>query len=151
LRVAGLVEERLPVVAAADRLDDEHHAAGHLDRGAERSRRLLRPRLEVEVDVLLRAEVDAEVAQRRLERGHHPVAGEGLVPFRRAEEPRHVPGARVREADAEPLAEEPVAHLLPPAFGLVEELTALVRELVETEAEPLVELVVVRRAEPLYG
>ena len=38
LRVAGLVEEGPPVVGAADRLDDEHHLARHLDGRAEGAR-----------------------------------------------------------------------------------------------------------------
>ena len=58
-----------------------------------------------------------------------------------------VGGARVGESDAEPLAEEAVALGLPEPLGLVEELLALGGELVEPEAEALVELVVVRRAE----
>ena len=86
LGVAGLVEERLPVVVAADRLDHEHHPAGHLDRRAERSRALARPLLEVEMDVLLRAQVDPEVSERRLERGQHPVGRVRLVELGGAEE-----------------------------------------------------------------
>ena len=38
--MARFVEERLPVVLPADRLDHEHHLAGHFDRRAERARRL---------------------------------------------------------------------------------------------------------------
>ena len=64
LGVAGLVEERAPVVGAADRLDDEHDAVRDLDRRAERARRLLLPLLDVELDVLLLVDVDAEVRQR---------------------------------------------------------------------------------------
>ena len=53
LGVACLVEERAPVVGSAHRLDDEHDAAGHLDRRAEGARRLQRAALDVELDVLL--------------------------------------------------------------------------------------------------
>ena len=59
--------------------------------------------------------------------------------------------ARVGEADAEPLAEEAVARLLPEPLGLVEQRRALRGELVELEAEALVELVVVRRPEARDG
>ena len=45
------------------------------------------------------------------------------------------------------VAERSVAGLLPHALGLVEQVAAFARELVETEAELLVELVVVRCAE----
>ena len=82
LGVAGLVEERAPVVVAADRLDHEHHLARDLDRRAERARALAGARLEVEVDVPLRAEVDPEIAQRRLERRKHPVGRVGSCPAR---------------------------------------------------------------------
>ena len=64
LGVASLVEERAPVVRAADRLDHEHDLVGDLDRGAERSRGLRRPLLEVEMDVLLGVQVDPEVGTR---------------------------------------------------------------------------------------
>src|SRR5205823_3519055 len=125
----------------------EHHLVRHLDRRAERARALGRALLEVEVDVLLRGEVDAELAQAPLERGQHPLRREGLVPFRGTEESRYIPCARLGQADAEPLTEESVAGLLPQPFRRVQHLGALRRELVETEAEALVELVVVRRPE----
>ena len=48
---------------------------------------LLLALLDVELDVLLRVQVDAEVGQRCLERRHHPVAGERGIPRRRAEQP----------------------------------------------------------------
>src|SRR6188768_2232310 len=66
LRVAGLVEQRAPVVGAAHRLDDEDDPPRDLDRRAERPRAFLRALLDVELDVLLRAQVDAHVAERRL-------------------------------------------------------------------------------------
>ena len=147
LRVAGLVEEGTPVVDAADRLDHEHDTLWHLDRRAEGARRLLLPLLDVELDVLLRVEIDAEVGKRRLERGEHPVCWEGRVPLGRAEEPRHVPALRLREADANPLAEEPIGRLLEHRLRLLEECAGALGQLVELEPEPSVELRVVRRAE----
>ena len=85
LRVPSLVEERVPVVGAAHRLDHEHYPTRHFDRRAEGARALARARIEVEVDVLLRAQVDAEPVQRPLERRDHAVAGEALVPVAAAE------------------------------------------------------------------
>ena len=148
LGVAGLVEERLPVVAAADRLDHEHHAARHLDRRAERARALARPLLEVEVDVLLRAQVDAEVA--RASPRARAASGRTDRPC-----PTRAPGRGAAtshgRASARPIPsrsrKSAVARLLPQALGRVEQLRALRGELVEPEAEALVELVVVRRAE----
>ena len=147
LGVAGLVEERLPVVLAADRLDDEHHLPRHLDRRAERARRLGRARLEVEVDVRLRPQVDPEVGQRRLERRQHAIRRVELIELRRPEEPRDVPRAGVREPDPEARAEQALPFAFPELLGVVEEGGAFVTELVEAEAEALVELVVVLRAE----
>ena len=93
LGVAGLVEERAPVVDAADRLDHEHDALRHLDRRAERARRLLLALLDVELDVLLAVEVDAQVGERRLERGQHLVAPGTTSPT-----PARGRGARRRSA-----------------------------------------------------
>ena len=75
LRVAGLVEERAPVVGAADRLDHEHHAVRHLDRRAERPRGLVLALLHVELHVRLRAEVDAEIGERPSSAGSMAAAG----------------------------------------------------------------------------
>ena len=63
LGVAGLVEERAPVVGAARGLDHEHHLVRHLDRHAERARILQRAVLDVEDDVLLSVEVDGSPSQ----------------------------------------------------------------------------------------
>ena len=147
LGVTRFVEQRRPVVVPADRLDHEHHLSRHLDRCTEGARALPGALLEVEVDVLLGGEVDAEVGQRRLEAGEHALGGIGGVELGGAEETRHVGRARLGEADAEPLAEEAVARLLPERLGLVEQGAALPAELVEGVAEAAVELVVVRRAE----
>ena len=87
LRVPGLVEEGLPVEWSAHRLHHEHHALGHLDRDAERTRILRRPRIDVQMDVLLGPEVDAERLERPLERRHHPVRWEVRVPGLTAEQP----------------------------------------------------------------
>ena len=74
-----------------------------------------------------------------------------LIELGRAEEPDDVPGARLREPDPEPRAEEAVALALPQLLRLVEQLAALVSQRVELEAEARVELVVVRDAELLDG
>ena len=68
LGVARLVEERLVVVLAALRQDDEDDPAGDADRRAERARALARAGLDVELDVPLGVEVDPEAGQRRAER-----------------------------------------------------------------------------------
>ena len=84
-------------------------AARHLDRRAERARRLLRPLLDVELDVLLRAQVDPEVGERRLERRQHRVGREAPSPTRGARKRRATSQrSRLVEPDAEPRAEEPV-------------------------------------------
>ena len=147
LGVARLVEECPPVVVAADRLDHEHHLAGHLDRRAERARALAGTRVEVEMDVALRAQVDSEVGECRLEGGKHSIRGVGDVELGGAEESRHIGRPGFGQADPEPLAEEPVASPLPESLRLVEHLPALRGELVEREAEALVQLVDVGRAE----
>src|SRR4029078_1529883 len=97
--VPRLVEERMPVVGTPDRLDDEHDAAGNLDRGAEGARRLRRTRLDVEVDVLLRLEVDPEALERCLESGKHLLAGEARVPFAGAEDAGGVPAPPLPQAE----------------------------------------------------
>ena len=135
LRVAGLVEERAPVVRAAHRLDDEDHAPGDLDRRAERAGALLRPLLDVELDVLLRAEVDAHVGERRLERGQHLLRRELRIPLGRAEGADHVPAPRLVEPDPDSVAEELVRRLLEELLRRVEERAALVGEIVEPEPE----------------
>ncbi len=150
LRVPGLVEERAPVVHTADRLDDEHDAVRHLDRRAEGAWRLLLTRLDVELDVLLRPDVDAELRQRRLERRQHRVGGELLVPLGCAEEPRDVPALCLVERDAEALSEQRLDRLLEQALRVGEDGAALVRQLVELEAEAAVQLDGVGRAEILH-
>src|SRR5580765_5801046 len=94
LRVSALVEERAPVIRAADRLDDEHDAVGYFDRRAKCPRALVRPLLEIEGDVLLCVQVDAKVFERALERRHHQVRGENRVPLGRAEKARYIPALR---------------------------------------------------------
>ena len=91
LGVPGLVEEGAPVVRAADRLDHEHDLVRDLDRGAEGARGLRRPLLDVEMDVLLGAQIDPEVGQRRLQRRQHLVRREELVPDLCAEDAGNVP------------------------------------------------------------
>ncbi len=67
--------------------------------GAQNARGdLRRPRLEVEVDVLLGTQVDAELGQRRFERREHPVRRIEPVELGRAEQPRDVPRSRVVES-----------------------------------------------------
>ena len=148
LGVAGLVEEGLPVVGAALRLHHEHHTAGHLDRRAERPRILARAVLEVELDVLLRPEVDPEIGECALERRQHPVGREGGVPLDAAPGPAHVPALDLAEPDADARSEEPVAGLHPEVLRVVEEAPALLRQVVEGQAETPVEVGVAVGAEP---
>jgi hypothetical protein len=147
LGVPRLVEEGVPVVGPAGRLDDEDDAAGHLDRRAERPRRLRRTRLEVELDVLLTPKVDAHPRERGLQRRHHPLCRESAVPLRRAEEPRHVPARGLLERNANAGAEEPIGDLHVQLLRLLEEALALPSEVLEREAEAEVELTVRRGAE----
>jgi hypothetical protein len=58
--VTGLVEERLVVVQSALRTRDEVHDLRRVGRDHARPRRLLRPVVEVEPDVSVRGEVEAE-------------------------------------------------------------------------------------------
>ena len=139
LGVTGLVEERAPVVDTAHRLDHEHDAAGDLDRRAERPWALLRPLLDVELDVLLRAQVDPEVGEGDLERGNHLLRGEGLVPGGGAEDARDVPALRLRKPDAA-RPEEPVGRLFVLLLRRLQHRAALVRELLEREAKTAVEV-----------
>ena len=117
--------------------------------GEQNARGLLFGRsLDVEVDVLLRAQVDAEALERALERGEHPVGGEGGIPLRRAEDAARRPSAGAsREPDADALAEHPVGRVLVERLGRVEEGAALRCQVVEAVAELVVELAVARRAE----
>src|SRR4051794_5867909 len=147
LGVPGLVEECAPVVRTALRLDDEDHALGDLDADTERARRLVRAVLEVELHVLLRMQVDAEVGKRRLERGNHSLLRERRVPREAAPDARDVPALDLSDPEADAAAEEAVARVLPEALGRVEEGAALVGEIVERILEAAVELRVVRRAE----
>ena len=147
LGVTGLVEERAPVVDTAHRLDHEHDAARDLDRRAERPWALLRPLLDVELDVLLRAQVDPEVGEGDLERGNHLLRGEGLVPAGGAEDARDVPALRLRKPDAGARPEEPVGRLFVLLLRRLQHRAALVRELLEREAKTAVEVEVRLRAE----
>ena len=140
LRVSGLVEERAPVLRAAGRLDHEDDAAGDLDRHAERARRLLRPVLEIELDVALRAQVDAEVGEARFERRNHARPGERGIPVRAAPRARDVPTLRLAEAQPDASAQEAVAGVLPQALRRVEKRAALIGERIELEAEAAVQV-----------
>ena len=106
LGVPGLVEERMPVVRAAHRLDDQHDPAGNLDRRAERARALVRPASHVEFDVRLRGEVDPEVGERAGERRQHRRSREAGVPLGSAQEAEEVGARRLVERKPEPVAEE---------------------------------------------
>src|SRR6476469_10456001 len=117
LGVASFVEERAPVVRAALRLHDEDDPPGDLDRHAERARRLVRAILEVELDVALRTQVDAEIAERRLECREHPVARERRVPRHAAPGPRDVPAFHLVKAEPDVVAKEAVAGVLPETLG----------------------------------
>ncbi|TML17760.1 MAG: hypothetical protein E6G33_02205 [Actinobacteria bacterium] len=83
--MATLMEERSPVVGAADRLDHEDNAVGDFDRCAECTGALVGPLVEIEGDVLLRAEVDAQILERALERSDHSVGREHRIPLGRPE------------------------------------------------------------------
>ena len=135
LHVAGLVEERAPVVGTAHRLDHEHHLAGHLDRGAEGARVLGRARLDVEVDVPLRIEVDPEPGERAVQRGQHPVGGEDGVPARAAEQSAGVVALGLVEADPDIGPQSAVHRLLVEALGRVEKVVALGSKAVDVPAE----------------
>ena len=121
--------------------------------GAQNARgRLRRPLLDVQVDVLLRIQVDAEVAERPAQRRHHPVGGKRLVPARAAEEAADVVTLGLAEADADVLPQRPVHRLLVQALRRVEKRPALGREAFEIHAEAIaVELEVRRRAEVWHG
>ena len=120
LGVAGLVEQGPPVVRPALRLHHEDDAAGHLDRRAERARILVRAILEIELDVLLGVEVDAEVGERDLEGRQHPVGRERRVPPDAAPRAPDVPAPDLAEPEADTRAEEAVARLLPEVLGVGE-------------------------------
>ena len=105
LGVARLVEERLVVVLAALRQDDEDDAAGHADRRAERTRALARAGLDVELDVPLGVEVDPQPGERRSERRHGALGREPGVELGRAPEPGEVGERGILERDAEPPAQ----------------------------------------------
>ena len=69
-QVPGLVEQRPVVVLAALRQHHQHHTVGHPHRGAEGPRPLARPRGSTSSSTLRwRVEVDAQLAQRRPQRG----------------------------------------------------------------------------------
>src|SRR5215210_8663786 len=140
LGVSGLVEKSPPVVSAAHRLNHEHDPARNLDWSAERARALRRALLDVELDVLLRAEVDPEVCERDLEGRHHLLGGESLVPARRAEDSRDVPAPGFVESDAGTSPEQLVRRALVELLRRVEDGAALVGELVELEPETPIEV-----------
>src|ERR1044072_6868988 len=100
------MEERVPVVRAADRLDDEHDAARNLAGRAAGAGGLRRPRLDVEVDVLLGLQLDPQPGERAFECGQHQVPWKAGVPFACPEEARHAPALRLLERDADPAPDE---------------------------------------------
>ena len=154
LGVSAFVEECAPVVGAADRLDDEHDAVGHLDRRAKGAWALVWPLLEVERHVLLRAQVDPQILEGALERRDHLVGREHRIPLGGAEETRHVPTLCLGERDADAGAEKLVGPVLVELFRRVEERAALHREVVQcrgrqrlpVQLEVVVELEVARSA-----
>ena len=148
LGVAGLVEEGPPVVRPALRLQHEDDTARHLDRRAERPRILGRTLVEVELHVLLCAEVDAEVGEGAFEGRQHPVGRERRVPLDAAPRAPHIPAPDLAQSEADARAEEPVAGLHPEVFRVGEQAPALLREVVEREAEAPVEVRVAVGAEP---
>ena len=97
--------------------------------------------------VRLRADVDAELGERRLECGQHLVGRVLRVELRRAEESADIPRLRLVEPEAEARAEQSVALVFPQSLRVVEHGAAFDRKLVEPEPEALVQLVVVRCVE----
>ena len=148
LGVAGLMEERPPVGRPALRFHHQDDTSGHLDRRAERARILVRALVEIELDVRLSVQVDAEVGERDLEGRQHPVGRERRIPVGAAPRATHVPARDLAEPHPDARAKEPFARLLPEIIGLGEEAAALVREVIEREAEAPVQVGVVRGAEP---
>ena len=152
LGVSGLVEERVPVVRAALGLDHQHHLVRDLDRRAERAGALRRALLDVEVDVALRIEVDAEVRQRAAQRRDHAVGGERLIPAGSSEEAPNVIPLRVGKPDADALAQHPVHRLLVEQLGRIEKRAALRRQPFQVVLEAVaVEVEVGRRAQLGHG
>ena len=99
LGVAGLVHEHVEVIAAADGREHEVHLAGHADRGAERSRSLVRARVEVEVHGGLVGDIDAEPEHRLHQARHEQIGRELPVFLRRPEEPREIRAAQLGRLD----------------------------------------------------
>src|SRR5262249_9307307 len=92
-RVAGLVQERLVVVQAALRPRDQVDDARRVARDHARARRLLGTVVEIELDVRLRREIEAELGQRG-----EAYLGRALLRVGRLErrEPAHVRGVEAR-------------------------------------------------------
>ena len=148
LGVPRLVEERPPVAGPALRLHHEDDAAGHLDRRAERPRILVRALVEVELDVLLPVQVDAEVGEGDLEGRQHAVGREGGVPVGAAPGASHVRALDLVQPQPDARPEEAFARLRPEALRVREQAAALLREVVQREAEAAVQVGVIRRAQP---
>ncbi len=149
LGVAGLVKEGMPVVCPTDRLDDEDDAVRYLDRGAERPWALVRALLEIERDVVLRSQVDAEIGEGGLEGRQHPVAREHRIPLGCSKEPWQVVSLGLSEGDAYARAKELVRVRLVQPLGRVEECATLLGEVVERRRGKRlsVELEIRRKAE----
>src|SRR5215210_8008480 len=100
------------------------------------------------MDIVLRFEVDAEARERAAEGRKHAVGRKRVVPAGAAEEAAYVPAFRLREADADALAENTVHRLLVEPLRRVEEGMALGRQALEVVEEPVaVELEVRGRPE----
>ncbi len=151
LQMTGLVEQRPPVVDAAHRLDAEHDACRHLNRGAKGPRILRRPRLDVELDVALGPEVDPEAVERRVERGQHAVGRVRVVPGIGTEQARDVPTPCLVDADPEAAAQQAVEGARMEVLGIREKAPGLVRERLQLEAEFLVEAAVGRGVQLSHG
>src|SRR4029078_5865091 len=115
---------------------------------ADTPRVLGRALLEVEFHVLLCAEVDAKAGEGAFEGRQHPVARERRVPLGAAPRTPHIPAPDLAQPEADARAEEPVARLRPEALRVGEQAPALLREVVEREAEAAVEVRVAVGAEP---
>src|SRR6185312_14496241 len=91
----------------------------------------------------------SQPGQGAFEGGEHGLAGEPRVPLVRAEKTGDVPAARLLERNPDAPPEKRIERADVEVLGLREEALALRAELLEREAEAVVELAVSGRAELL--
>ena len=90
---------------------------------------------DVDLHVLLAAQVDAQAGQRPLERREHAPGREGAVPVSGPEEPRRVEARHLVEAKPKPQLEQSLQRALVEALGRGQERAGLRGQVVEREAE----------------